>query len=143
MAPTLVGESWDNGDVLLSEKVSYRFRSPQRWEVVLVRASDNNLVVKRVVGLPGETIQLPRRGQIRVNGMDLSLPAELNYLEHLPFGNVMAGQRVECGRGFYLLGDDSLDSDDSRFNGPVGGDRIFGRAWLILGPSSRRGYVNI
>lgn len=143
MSPTLVGESFERGDVLLTEKLNYRFRNPRRWEVVLVRAADNNLVVKRVVGLPGESIQLPMRGKIKIDGRELPLPDGLRHLEHLPFGNVMAGQTVECGEGYYLLGDDSLDSDDSRFNGPIDPSRIVGRAWVILGPSSRRGCVNI
>ena len=48
---------------------------------------------------------------------------------------------MPCGSGYYVLGDDLKDSDDSRFNGPVPADRIMGRAWLIVWPMKRLGWV--
>ena len=70
-------------------------------------------------------------------------PPELDFLDYIPFGNLTAGGTVECGEGYYVLGDDTRDSDDSRFNGPVPPEQILGRAWLILDPAERRGLVNL
>lgn len=143
MSPTLEGTSWDNGDVVLTEKISYRFRQPRRWEVIQIRKPDNTLIMKRVIGLPGETIQMPKRGQILINGEQLTLPASFSFLDYFPFGNLVEDKEFDCGQGYYVLGDDSRDSDDSRFNGAVLPENITGRAWLILAPSSRFGRANL
>lgn len=142
MAPTLEGEDWENGDTILFEKVSYRLRKPRRWEVVSLREEDGDLLVKRIVGLPGEMIQLPRRGVIAINGQEISPPAELSFLNHLPYGNVIQGKTFDCGDGYYVLGDNSHDSDDSRFNGAVPEENIRARAWLIVSPRERFGRIN-
>ena len=52
------------------------------------------------------------------------------------------GKTVECGDGYFVLGDYSLDWDDSRFNGPVPPGDVIGRPWVILAPASHRGFVN-
>jgi hypothetical protein len=54
----------------------------------------------------------------------------------------MAEKSAACGAGYYVLGDCSADSDDSRYNAPVRPDQLIGRAWLILAPGGRRGFVN-
>ena len=54
----------------------------------------------------------------------------------------MGGKTIDCKQGYYVLGDESRDSDDSRFNGIVKAKEIIGRAWLIVGPSARRQFVN-
>ena len=118
MAPTLQGEDWEGGDRVLTEKVSYWFRKPRRWEVMAVRAEDGKQIMKRVVGLPGEKIQMLRYGRVVIDGQRVRPPKELDFLDYLACGNLCAEQAVECGDGYYVLGDDSRDSDDSRFNGP-------------------------
>lgn len=142
MSPTLQGESWDTGDVLLSEKVSYYFRRPRRWDVMTLRSPTGKQVAKRVIGLPGESVQMLRGGRILIDGREIHPPAKLEFLEYFPFGNLTAGATVDCGDGYYVLGDDSKDSDDSRFNGPVPPEEITGRAWFILAPAERRQFVN-
>lgn len=49
---------------------------------------------------------------------------------------------VDCGEGYFGLGDDSMDSDDSRIEGPIPPNWIVGRAWLIVQPWARFGLVN-
>jgi signal peptidase I len=142
MKPTLRGTGFDNGDRVLTERVSYCFREPCRWEVVTIRHPDGGQIMKRVVGLPGETIQMTREGKLIIDGNDIQPPSELTFLHYFPYGNLTAGKTSSCGEGFYVLGDDSRDSDDSRFNGPIHRESIIGRAWLILWPSDRRGLVS-
>jgi signal peptidase I len=141
MKPTLQGTNWENGDRVVTEKVSYWLRCPRRWEVVTYRGQEGNQIMKRVVGLPGEQVQMLRGGRIFIDGRQIEPPAELDFLDYFPFGNLTAGKTVDCGAGYYLLGDYSLDSDDSRFNGPLPPEKLIGRAWLIVGPSGRRGLV--
>jgi signal peptidase I len=140
MQPTLQGND-KISDGVLTEKVSYWFRNPRRWEVVAFHTKEGTLVMKRVVALPGEKIQMPERGRILIDGKETSPPPELRFLRYLPYGNLICGKTAECGDGYYVLGDDSRDSDDSRFNGPLQRGDIIGRAWLILDPSGRRGFV--
>ena len=142
MSPTLQGTSWRDGDLVLTERLSYRFRAPRRWELVAFRNREGVQVMKRVIGLPGEQVQMLRGGRLLIDGEPLAVPDELAFLRYFPFGNLCNSQQAACGAGYYLLGDDSRDSDDSRFNGPLLPHEIIGRPWLILAPAARRGWVH-
>ncbi len=143
MRPALQGTNVSNGDRVLTEKVSYRFREPRRWEVLTIRRESDGLeVMKRVVGLPGEKLQVLRDGQLVINGTEVDPPQSLSYLKYLPVANIHGDKVFDCQDGYYVLGDESMDSDDSRFNGTVSRAEIIGRTWLIVGPAERRGLVN-
>jgi signal peptidase I len=140
MAPTLQGTNPDNGDRVITEKISRWYRRPRRWEVVTFIGDNGEQRMKRVAGLPGETVQMIRRDQLLIDGKPVDCPPVLDH-KYLRFGNLADGQSVPCGDGYYVLGDDLKDSDDSRFNGPVAKNRIIGRAWLIVWPLHRFGWV--
>ena len=141
MSPTLQGTSRGNGDWILTEKVSFRFREPRRWEVATFRANDGLQVMKRVVGLPDETVAL-RDNRILINGDAVLRPTEVASLTYYAYGNLQGGKEARCGTGYYVLGDDSRDSQDSRFDGPIDRRQIIGRAWLVVWPLSRIRFVN-
>ncbi|MCE9553364.1 MAG: signal peptidase I [Planctomycetes bacterium] len=143
MSPTLQGEDWKDGDRVLSERFSYWFRAPRRWEVIAIQDRNGNRIMKRVVGLPGESIQMRRNGTVLIDGHEVKPPAELPLLDHhyLPYGNLMDGKPVRYGNAYYVLGDETKDSEDSRFNPAITPAQILGRAWIILGPAGRRGFV--
>ena len=142
MAPTLEGEKSETADLVLTERVSYWFRQPRRWEIITFRKDDGTQVMKRVAGLPGEQFGMRRGGRIFIDGKEIHPPEQLAFLKYFPFGNLLDNEAIPCGDGYYVLGDFSRDSDDSRFNGPVRPDQLIGRAWMILAPSSRRRFVN-
>jgi signal peptidase I len=142
MKPTLNGTNWENGDRILTERVSYWFREPKRWEVVTCKRKDGIEVMKRVVALPGERIQILRGGRIVINGKEVERPPELHFIRYFGVCNVFGGKVYHCSDGYYVLGDHTLDSDDSRYNGTVSRDEIIGRAWYIMGPDHRKGWVN-
>ena len=98
--------------------------------------------MKRVVGLPGERLQMRRDGQIVINGQQVPIPEKLSFLKYIPADKTFGDKVVECGDGYFVLGDFSLDSDDSRFNGPLPWAEVIGRPWLILAPAGHRGFVN-
>jgi signal peptidase I len=143
MSPTLVGDAEHDipGDWVISERVSYWFRAPRRWEIVRFWCNDGFWVVKRVAGLPGETVSLPDNW-VSINGVPLRRPAPLSFLVYYPYGKCRNGTSVSCGNGYFLLGDHSKDSQDSRYEGPMSPERISGRAWLRVWPLSRFGWVN-
>jgi signal peptidase I len=98
--------------------------------------------MKRVVGLPGETVALRDTATILINGRPIDRPASLQSLKYYSFGAFQAGRTAECGSGYFVLGDDSKDSQDSRYTGPLDLHQIKGRAWLRVWPLSRIGFVN-
>ncbi|WP_068550771.1 signal peptidase I [Thermosulfidibacter takaii] len=131
MIPTLL-----IGDHLLVEKVSYRFRKPKRFEIIVFKFPLNRKVdyIKRVIGLPGDTVKIVNK-QVYVNGKKLNEP----YVQHtdpavLPadvsprdnFGPV----KVPEGH-LFVMGDNRDNSYDSRFWGFVPEKDIVGRAFII------------
>jgi signal peptidase I len=97
--------------------------------------------MKRVVGLPGEEVKMNSEGTIFINGEKIERPTRLAHLKYLCYGFLSDDRSVECGAGYFVLGDDTVDSLDSRFEGPVPPDQLIGRAWYILAPSERKGPV--
>jgi len=140
MAPALQGTSFESGDRLLVEKVSGWFRRPRRWEIYYYYNTEGTPVAKRIVGLPGERISI-RDKHVYINGKEVSPPDHLKHLKYYTFGNAAAGREVDCGMGYYMLGDDSRDSYDSRFLGPVPRKDFRGRVWCALWPTDRFGFV--
>jgi len=141
MAPTLKGNGVPGSDWVVSEKISYWFRHPRRWEVVQFRNNEGFVVAKRVAGLPGEMISLDDK-KLVIDNKVMPPPESLGFLQYYAFANLNRGRQDSCEGGYYVLGDDSRDSSDSRYDGPIAPERIRGRAWLIVWPPSRIGFVN-
>lgn len=130
MEPTLHQE-----ERLLVEKVSYRFHQPQRGDIVVLKVAQEPIpLVKRVIGLPGETVEI-RQGKVYVNGQHLDEP----YLRQTPYGN-MPARPVPAGSVF-VLGDNRNNSNDSRYFGVVPLDDVVGKAWLRYWPLEQIGLV--
>jgi signal peptidase I len=136
MSPTL-----QEGDWILTEKLSRWFFDPDRFEVLTFRDKEGIQLMKRAVGLPGETVTLPDVGRLHINGKPMELPGQLSFLRHLPAGNLLDRKAAPAGEGWYVLGDFVRDSLDSRFEGPVPRSRVVGQAWLRVWPLSRFGFV--
>jgi len=141
MSPTLQGGDGQASDWVLTEKVSRWFTSPSRWEVVTFRDALGVQLMKRVVALPGETVSLPDVGDLHIDGRKVDVPGHLGFLKYLPAGNLVNGQSVTTGDGWYVLGDQLRDSLDSRYEGPVRKRQLVGHAWLRVWPLSRFGVV--
>lgn len=141
MSPTLRGTSRTNGDWVLSEHFTPHIRKARRWEIVAFHNSEGVQVMKRVVGLPGETVALNKQNQILINGAPIPRPEQIASLKYYAYGNLAGGKSVSCGDGYYLLGDDSVDSQDSRYEGPLAKENVEGRAWIVVWPFSRFHFI--
>ena len=136
MAPTLCGNSREDGEWILSEKISYWFRGPRRWEVVTFQGTFGAQVMKRVVGLPGEKVSL-KDGRVLIDREPVDCPPSVENISYLPYGKIHRGGSADCGDGYFVLGDNSVDALDSRFEGPLSIEKITGRAWLVVWPLSK------
>lgn len=119
-------------DVVLMNRLAYDFGSPDRMDVVVFEREDGKTNIKRVIGLPGETVQITG-GQIYIDG-DV-LEAE-DGLDQVSLGG-LAEHPIELGPDeYFLLGDNRESSEDSRFAnvGNVKKDQIRGKVWLRLFP---------
>lgn len=118
---------------LVVEKVSYRFHGPRRGDIVVLKSPQSSeLLIKRVIGLPGETIEI-RQGQVYINGQELDEP----YLERSKGGNW--GPIIVPPLHVCVLGDNRSFSNDSRAFGMVPIESIVGRAWVSYWPLDKVG----
>ncbi len=122
---------------LVVEKISYRFHVPRRDDIVVLRlpAQTSELLIKRVIGLPGETVEI-RDGIVYINGQMLDEPY-VTYRSH-----ETRGPLVVPPLNVFVLGDNRSASNDSRAFGPVHRDNILGHAWLSYWPPALLGWVN-
>lgn len=130
------------GDRVLVNKLSYRLHDVNRGDVVVFTRPGNlpegpdqpDDLIKRVVGLPGETVQA-KDGKVYVDGRPLDEP-------YLPAGtrteNLENPVKVPAGE-VLVLGDNRSNSADGRVFGPIPEDTIIGRAFVIVWPLSRFG----
>jgi signal peptidase I len=124
MVPTLADKQ-----LLIVSKLDYRLREPRRGDIVvfLDPRSENRKLIKRIVGLPGETVEI-RDGQVLIEGHTLDEPYVQNQAGYSePLTQVPEGH-------FYVLGDNRANSSDSHNWGTLSEENIVGRAWFSYWP---------
>ncbi|HIW42799.1 MAG TPA: signal peptidase I [Candidatus Mediterraneibacter vanvlietii] len=130
-----------SGDQLIVDKISYRFRDPKRYDIVVFpyRYEENTYYIKRIIGLPGETVQIVD-GMVYINGSPLN--------EH--YGNEViedpgsAAEPITLGDDeYFVLGDNRNNSQDSRASnvGLIHRDELLGRAWVRIWPLDQFGVI--
>ena len=137
MVPTL-----EDGDQLICDKISYRFRDPERFDIIIFpyQYQKNTYFIKRVIGLPGETVRIDYDGNIYINGEILN---EKYGLEKMAYPGI-AEQEITLGDDeYFVLGDNRNVSEDSRYPdvGLITRKDIIGRAWLRIYPFSKFGLI--
>jgi signal peptidase I len=136
MVPTL-----KVGDRVLVNKLSYKLHDPRRGDIVVFKAPEGAAteeikdLVKRLVGLPGETIE-GRDGKIYIDGRELNEPYLPDGVKSRTFGP----EKVPPDH-YYMLGDNRQYSKDSTFFGPIARDDLIGRAFMRIWPLSHLGFL--
>src|SRR3989344_9057277 len=128
-----------NGELILTDKISYRFKEPKRAEVIVFRAptDPNRDFIKRIIGLPGETLMV-EKGKVYINGEELKQSFLPNEVYTNPGRFLPEGKEVKLDAGQYVaMGDNRNHSSDSREWGTITKSDIIGRAWLIYWPLER------
>lgn len=135
MEPTLSTE-----DNLIVDKISYRFHDPERFDIIVFPQEDETFFIKRIIGLPGETVQIDEEGNIYVNEKVL----QESYGKETILHPGRAIDPITLGADeYFVLGDNRNNSTDGRDPkvGNIKREDIIGRAWLRIWPLNKLGFV--
>lgn len=136
--------NFSHGDYVLVDELSYRFRAPSRGEVVVFRypKDESTYFIKRIIGLPGETIEISQNRVIvynsaRPEGLILDesyLPPNMPILNCTTSQGGMPARLTLSDDEYFVMGDNRLASFDSRCWGAIKESHIIGVARLRLWP---------
>lgn len=131
-----------NGDNLIVDKLSYRFRNPKRFDIIVFpyKYEENTYYIKRIIGLPGETVQVAD-GCAYIDGE--LLESDIYGAEAMDDAGI-ADTPITLGEEeYFVLGDNRNHSSDSRDPsvGVLTRDDLLGRAWIRIYPFDHMGVI--
>lgn len=143
------GDSMDttlaDGQNLIMDKLSYRLHDPERFDIVIFPGpeedGENPYFIKRVIGLPGETVQI-RNGKVYINDKELTEDT-YGITDYIDDPGI-AEEPLTLGEDeYFCLGDNRPISYDSRYEevGPVDRSELIGKVWIRIWPLSLFGKV--
>lgn len=131
-----------DGDNLLVDKITYRFSEPKRFDIIVFpfQYDTDTYYIKRIIGMPSETVQIDYDGNIYING---SLLKE-SYGREVIQNPGRAAEPITLGKDeYFVMGDNRNNSSDSRDPsvGNIHRKDIIGRAWVRIWPFSKFGVL--
>ena len=132
----------NSGDSLIVDKISYRFRDPERYDIIVFpyKYEEHTYYIKRIVGMPGETIQIID-GYVYIDGE--LLESDIYGNEVMEYAS-LASTPIALGEDeYFVLGDNRNHSSDSRDPsvGVLTREDLIGRAWLRIYPFDEMGVI--
>ena len=130
----------NEGDHVLTNMIPYYYRDPKYNEIVVFKRENGESWVKRVIGLPGDTIDIID-GMVYRNGEMIDESAYLaeGVTSELLGGEAITFPLVVPEDSYFLMGDNRFYSYDCRYIGPVKRSAIYGKAWLKIYPFNEIG----
>ena len=127
-----------SGEHALMDRLKYGVTGPSRYDVVVFRSIDGRTNIKRIIGPPGETVQI-QGGKVYIDGEQRGGKYGDASLSGLASSGVFLGRDE-----YFVLGDNRESSEDSRFDsiGNVKRKDIVGKVWLRIGKISRFGFIH-
>lgn len=140
-------DTLEDGDNLWVDKFTYHFKDPKRYDIVVFPYTEGDgtevFYIKRIIGLPGETVQIDEDGTININGKPIEGDI-YGYETIVPNMIGRADEPVELSDDeYFVMGDNRNDSKDSRFSdvGSIEKDRLAGKAVYRIWPLSKFGKI--
>ena len=138
MEPTL-----SDHDNLIVDKISYRFKDPERFDIIVFpfQYEEDVYYIKRIIGMPGETVFIDLDGTIYIDGEVL----QESYGREVMLSPGRAGEPITLGEDeYFVLGDNRNNSSDSRASdvGLIHRKDLIGRAWIRVWPLSQIGVIH-
>ncbi len=135
-------DTLENGDNLICDKISYRFRAPKRYEIIVFpfQYEDHTYFIKRIIGLPGEKVRIDDSGTIYINGKAL----DEKYGREVIKDPGRARTEITLGADeYFVMGDNRNNSMDSRTDavGNIKRSQIIGRVVFRIWPFGKWGSV--
>lgn len=129
-------------DHLIVDKISYRFRDPERFDIIVFpfQYDKDTYYIKRIIGMPGETVQIDTAGNIYIDGEILEEDYGLEVIRNPG----RASEPIQLGDDeYFVMGDNRNNSSDSRDPsvGNIHRDDIIGRAFIRIWPLSKFGIL--
>lgn len=124
MNPTL-----NDKDIMILNEISYRFSDIVRFDIVVVK-EENEYLIKRIIGLPGEKIEY-KDNKLYIDGKYVK--EDFKHMETMDFSTTLGEDE------YFIMGDNRTNSTDSRIFGPVSRDKIIGKTSFTILPISRFG----
>lgn len=124
MNPTL-----NDKDIMILDEISYRFSEIERFNIVVVK-EENEYLIKRIIGLPGEKIEY-KDNKLYIDGKYVK--EDFKHMETMDFSITLGEDE------YFIMGDNRTNSTDSRIFGPISRDEIIGKTSLTILPISRFG----
>ncbi|QQS38550.1 signal peptidase I [Candidatus Woesebacteria bacterium] len=135
--------NFQDGEYILSDKLSYRFGEPKRGDVIIFEApgANGDEFIKRIIGLPGEKVAI-KENKLYINGNELKESYLPSTFDTLPGAFLQENEeKVIPENSYFVLGDNRRHSSDSRSWGFIEKDVITGRAWIIYWPTDELGKI--
>lgn len=134
--------TFEDGNYILIDEISYRFDNPERGDIIVFRYPQDRsqFFIKRVIGLPGETVKI-QENQITIFNSQNPKGITLDEKSYLPLTEVTEGSyNIKLDNNeYYVLGDNRQHSSDSRYWGPVNRTLITGRVFFRAYPLQKIG----
>lgn len=131
-----------DADNLIVDKITYKFKNPERFDIIVFpfKYKEDTYYIKRIIGLPGETVYIDDGGNIYINDelLDESYGKEIITDAGRAYTPITLGEDE-----YFVMGDNRNNSSDSRDPsvGNINREDIIGRAWLRIWPFSKFGLI--
>lgn len=132
-----------NGESVLINKLSYNLGTPERFDVIVFTDDEGKETIKRIIGLPGESIKIVDSKIYIKNDEGEKILEDKYFSDKYESGYVTEYMEIPMGE-YFVMGDSRNLSEDSRFAyvGNIKEDDIIGEVWLIYSPFNRVGFVD-